>query len=180
MIPHQLPVEQLEAAGGEYRMKFSKGFTLIELLVTITIISILAVIGLTTYGVFIKSARDARRESDLKFIQSALEQYHGDQKYYPLSGSIIQNTPITNTTGAVSITPAPAPRIYLNTAPSDPVSTQSYSYKSYQDSGALCANPAEAGKCVKYCIFAKRETKTTPEFPLGCSDNAYNFAVTSP
>lgn len=160
--------------------KRQKGFTLIELLVTISIIAILAVIGLAAYGVFTKSARDARRESDLKFIQSALEQYHADQKYYPVSGSLVQGQSFTSATGAKSPLPA-TPRIYLNNTPVDPLSTQSYLYSSYKDNAGTseCVS-TDAGNCVKYCIFAKQETKIANEFPPGCSSPAYNYAVTSP
>lgn len=157
-----------------------RGFTLIELLVTITIIAILAVIGLAAYGVFKKSARDARRESDLAFIQSALEQYHADWKYYPVSGTILQGQSFTSTTGAKPPLPA-TPRIYLNNTPVDPLSTQSYLYRSYKDNaGTLECGSADAGNCVKYCIFASRETKAANEFPVGCSSSTYNYAVTSP
>lgn len=61
-----------------------KGFTLVELLVVITIIAILATIGLTIYGGARKSARTAKRIQDLKAIQTALEVYYSVNKTYPV------------------------------------------------------------------------------------------------
>jgi prepilin-type N-terminal cleavage/methylation domain-containing protein len=57
------------------------GFTLIELLVVIAIIGILASVVLASMNSARKKARDARRLSDLKQLQSALELYsdaHGN------------------------------------------------------------------------------------------------------
>ena len=52
------------------------GFTLLELLVTITIIGILASIGLGNYMRSIRRGKDSRRMADLKQLQNALEQYY--------------------------------------------------------------------------------------------------------
>jgi len=60
-----------------------RGFTLIELLIVISIIALLSLIGLVAYSEFLKTARNNKRLSDLKLIQSALEDYHADQLYYP-------------------------------------------------------------------------------------------------
>ena len=55
-----------------------KGFTLIELLVVISIIGILVAVAVASYtGAQIK-ARDARRRSDMKAIQSTMEQYYNN------------------------------------------------------------------------------------------------------
>lgn len=50
-----------------------KGFTLIELLVVISIIAILAVIGVAVYSGQQKNARDARRRADIEAISGAME-----------------------------------------------------------------------------------------------------------
>ncbi len=92
--------------------KSNKAFTLIELLVVISIIAILSTIGLVYYGNFIKSSRDAKRQSDLKFIQSALEDYKADQQSYPASLSVL-------TTGT---------RVYMSQIPSDPKPPPDYAY----------------------------------------------------
>ncbi|MBI2020047.1 prepilin-type N-terminal cleavage/methylation domain-containing protein [Candidatus Daviesbacteria bacterium] len=60
------------------------GFTLVELLVVITIIAILAAVGLTVYKGAEKQGRIAKRVEDLKAIQTALELYYANNKSYPV------------------------------------------------------------------------------------------------
>ncbi len=60
-----------------------KGFTLIELLVVIAIIAILSVIGFTVFTNVQKSARDAKRRSDIDAISKALEIYKSQNGVYP-------------------------------------------------------------------------------------------------
>jgi len=61
----------------------SKGFTLIELLVVIAIIGILSSIVITNLNVGRGKARDAKRISDVKQIQTALEFFFDDNGAYP-------------------------------------------------------------------------------------------------
>jgi prepilin-type N-terminal cleavage/methylation domain-containing protein len=60
------------------------GFTLVELLVVITIISILATIGVASFGGSRAASRDALRQADLRNLQSAIEQYKQKNGLYPL------------------------------------------------------------------------------------------------
>ena len=57
-------------------MKSTRGFTLIELLVVIAIIGILSSVVLASLNSARKKGRDARRVSDLKQLQLALELYY--------------------------------------------------------------------------------------------------------
>jgi prepilin-type N-terminal cleavage/methylation domain-containing protein len=54
---------------------WQKGFTLIELLVVVAIIGILMAAGVVAYTNAQKSARDSRRQSDIRSMQDAFEQY---------------------------------------------------------------------------------------------------------
>lgn len=60
-----------------------KGFTLIELLVVIAIIGLLSTLAVVALGSAREKARDSKRLSDLKQVQTALELYYTDQNSYP-------------------------------------------------------------------------------------------------
>ena len=59
------------------------GFTLIELLVVISIIGFLATASMVVFNSVRMKARDAKRLSDMKQIQSALELYYDSNGSYP-------------------------------------------------------------------------------------------------
>ncbi len=141
----------------------SNGFTLIELLVAISIIAVLSVIGLSAYQSVYKSGRDSKRQSDLRSIQSALEQYFADQLFYPDAPLPSAGNPLTSNTGNPS--PNPSPKTYLNSVPSDPDPAKSYCYAKVGSSYELCA-----------------ELDNAPSLGSGCSAvcSSYNFKVTPP
>jgi len=64
-------------------MHKQKGFTLIELLVVIAIIGLLSTLAVVSLNNAREKSRDAKRMSDVKQIQSALELYFNDQNGYP-------------------------------------------------------------------------------------------------
>ena len=66
-------------------MRKQKGFTLIELLVVIAIIGLLSTLAVVALNNARQKARDARRVSDIKQIQTALELYYNDEGGYPAS-----------------------------------------------------------------------------------------------
>lgn len=112
----------------------AKGFTLIELLIAITIIGVLAAIGFVAYSSVLKSGRDSKRQSDLRSIQSALEQYHNDQGNYP--------------TSLASLT---TPKAYLNQIPEDPLRS-AYGYQQVSSAYCVYANlentpPSKPASC---------------------------------
>ena len=65
------------------RRHITSGFTLVELLVVITIIALLATVGLVSYSSATKNARDARRLSDLERVRQALVLRRSDKGSYP-------------------------------------------------------------------------------------------------
>jgi len=66
-------------------LKSGGGFTLIELLVVIATISLLSSIVFASLNSTRAKARDAKRISDIKQLQLALELYHADTGTYPAS-----------------------------------------------------------------------------------------------
>ena len=98
--------------------KLKKGFTLIELLVVIAIIGVLASIVLASLNNARKKSRDARRITDIKQIQLALELYFDGQsnKYPAASTSCVAG-------GAAYGLEALATGNYIPQVPRDPLST---------------------------------------------------------
>ncbi len=73
--------------------KDKKGFTLIELLVVIAIIGLLSTLSVIALNSARARARDAKRISDVKQMQVALEMYYNDVGDYPATDSITPTTP---------------------------------------------------------------------------------------
>lgn len=105
-------------------MRKLRGFTLIELLVVISIISILsAVIVVSVNGARVK-ARDTKRKSDLKTIQTALEAYYYKNNSNYIKGKFLSfstsgATAWSSATGLPLLVPT-----YLPSLPSDPINKQ--------------------------------------------------------
>lgn len=165
----------------------NRGFTLIELLVTISIIAVLSAVGMVAYSSVIKQGRDSKRQSDLRSIQSALEQYYHDQLFYP--SQLTAGQAMTNCTG----NPKPgcsATRTYLNTVPTPP-SGSSYDYASlpWDNDSTHCDNTATTKSCTSYCLYADMENTVTSGTPTGTCKTlqdrgsirtADDFAITPP
>jgi general secretion pathway protein G len=93
--------------------KSSKGFTLIELLVVIAIIGILSSVVLASLNSARRKGRDARRVSDVKQLQLALELSYDANGTYP---------------AAVSTTTIVTPG-YMPAIPMDPTTLAAYPFE---------------------------------------------------
>ena len=70
---------------GQSRDLSGDGFTLIELLIVITLISILASMGIVQYRNSVQSTREAILRTDLFRMRDAIDQYYADKNKYPAS-----------------------------------------------------------------------------------------------
>ncbi len=70
-------------------MRLQRGFTLIELLVVIAIIGLLSTLAVVALNNAREKSRDAKRVSDIKQIQTALELYFADNSGYPPAATAI-------------------------------------------------------------------------------------------
>ena len=61
----------------------NKGFTIVELLIVIVVIGILALLVITTYSGIQAKARNSKRSSDIKSIQTNVEAFFTSAGYYP-------------------------------------------------------------------------------------------------
>lgn len=117
------------------------GFTLIEILVSATIIAVLTAIGLVSFSIANRNARDAKRKADLEQVRAALEIYRSDNTSYPTSANF------TTMIGVIASYTTSA-----NVA--DPKDTAPYVYRYTQaNSGAsyeLCATLENTG--ADYCL----------------------------
>jgi general secretion pathway protein G len=63
----------------------NRGFTLVELLIVISLISILAAMGLVQYRNSVVAAKESTLKTDLFRMRDAIDQYYADKGKYPSS-----------------------------------------------------------------------------------------------
>jgi len=122
-------------------MKKQKGFTLIELLVVIAIIAILSTVVMAGLNSARMKGRDAKRLSDIKQVQTALELYYNDNSTYPTAAVPAGCTAALaigattaganwNTAGSALATLSASPdfSVYMNPMPTPPTPGIGYCY----------------------------------------------------
>jgi general secretion pathway protein G len=65
------------------KIKQARGWTLVELLIVISLISILATIGLASYRNSVTATKEAILKTDLFRMRDAIDQYYADKGEYP-------------------------------------------------------------------------------------------------
>lgn len=108
-------------------IKFQKGFTLIELLVVIAIIGLLSSVVLASLNNARAKGRDAKRVSDLRQVQIALEFYYDSHNSYPACTSFSPWNATTwqnpGTPSTICLYNALVPT-YIGSLPTDPTNRE--------------------------------------------------------
>lgn len=134
-----------------------KGFTLVELLVVVAIIGLLSTLAVVALGNARQKARDARRVSDIKQIQTGLELYFSDNNSYPIvaAATVLGSTGQTLSSGAGFSTTASG-TTYMARVPGNPSpGGTDYSYTSNNNDGTACTT----GSCPSYRLTFTLETQ---------------------
>jgi prepilin-type N-terminal cleavage/methylation domain-containing protein len=152
----------------------SAGFTLVELLLVISIISLLSSIVVSSLNATRSKARDARRLTDLRQIQVALQLYAVDNNG--------QSAPGCYDSAAVgaSFWPGILSSAYIASMPIDPINTSGqYSY-------VYCTSVVKTGNCTwtngtnsNYILLARLENPNsyTGSCPAGITNGLGNSNV---
>ena len=144
-----------------------KGFTLVELLVSITIIGILASIGLSTFTSAQMKSRDAKRKAHLRQLADTFEAYFNDYKKYPDDDGNGQlngynwGSAFIDSNGTV----------YMVKLPTDPVVGLTYYYDSLENGTKF--------KLYAYLENTEDPMKLTLTDPICSTDKICNYGVSS-
>ncbi len=137
-----------------------KGFTLIELLVVISIIGILSTLAVVSLNDARAKARDAKRISDVKQVQTALELFLADRNGYPAGNDLIlgagAGATLSQTAGFAATVLGTT---YMGQVPGNPAPNGvDYKYTSYTSSAktSVCASVP----CAWYEIIFELEGQT--------------------
>ena len=143
---------------------YKRGFTLIELLVVIAIIGILSSIVLASLNSARQKGRDARRVSDIKQLQLALE------LYYDAKGQYATSTALLVTNG------------YIAAVPTDPQTQAQYSYAALQGSAATVATCASyhLGTTLEQTGHSALAADADAAAATACTGSGADFAGTDP
>ena len=99
-----------------------KGFTLVELMIVVTVIAILATIGVISFTRVQAQSRDTRRKADVRALATALQAYYAEKSTYPALTADLEPT-------------------YIPRVPTDPQNLAAYEYNVNGAAGtyAICA-----------------------------------------
>ena len=133
--------------------KQTQGFTLIELLVVIAIIGLLSTLAVVSLNNARQKSRDAKRVSDIKQLQTALELFYADKNGYPGGASAVLGGAGFKTLSSTNIwSDTAAGTTYMGQVPANPgPGGTAYSYTGKDGAGAGCALLA-APFCADYAL----------------------------
>lgn len=134
-------------------MKHKQAFSLIELMVVISIIAVLAAMGVANFATAIKKSRDSVRKSELAEISQALMMFRADWGSYPTNDKSIDdpNAELSFNDGSVSHQIIPD---YLRQFPIDEARDTGSADHYYYQCLDTTTTPV---RCVDFSICAKLE-----------------------
>lgn len=157
--------------------KSIRGFTLIELLIVISILGVLATFALTTFPAAQGRSRDARRQSDLKQYQTALETYaNNNNGRYPTRTAAVDPSTLCGSGSPLNnLTNCPVDPVNGNDTCASGSGTCSYVYRYITNSGF-------GGFSTEYAIWARLRRPSSPVnlFFIVCSDGRAGTSTTEP
>lgn len=122
-----------------------KGFTLIELLVVIAVIGMLATIVLVSLGPARQKARDAKRQTDMRQISTAMELCYGDRICGASDSAYCTSVAMPTRIGGPSLCNDAGGTDYMNPVAKDPLGTV-YGWINNTTNAA------------KFCVYATMES----------------------
>lgn len=75
----------------------NRGYTIVELIIVVTVLAILISISAVGMSAYQRQANDSERRADIAVIDSQLEKFYADSRYYP------EQSETTGTTAPISI-----------------------------------------------------------------------------
>ncbi|TSC56728.1 MAG: hypothetical protein G01um101418_612 [Parcubacteria group bacterium Gr01-1014_18] len=141
-----------------------KGFTLVELLVVVSIIGLLSTLAIVALGSARVKARDAKRVSDIRQLQTAVELFYSDKNGYPLvaAGGLVLGAgagSVLSEDGFVAAADPALKSVYMGKVPKNPLpGGKDYKYTGLKADRTECA---VLGECVAYKLEFKLETNST-------------------
>lgn len=141
------------------RNRLRRGFTLIELLVVIAIIGLLSTLAVVALSSARLKARDAKRVSDVKQLQSALDLFATEKGGYPNEaagvniGSGTSPKLCIDNTGFKAAVCAAGPTVFMGNLPANPTPNG----KTYSYIGVTCT---AGSTCTDYTITFQLEGTT--------------------
>ena len=98
-------IRSSEIQNPKSKIQNSKGFTLLEMVIVMTIIVVLAAIGVTSYQTIQLKARETILKEDLRTMRKMIDQYSADKERLPqslddlVSAQYMRDVPIDPITG---------------------------------------------------------------------------------
>jgi prepilin-type N-terminal cleavage/methylation domain-containing protein len=136
--------------------KRNQGFTIVELLIVIVVIGILALLVITTYSGIQQKARNSKRQTDVKSLQTQIEAYFSENGHYPsladMNSSTWLSTNMKSLDKGALTDPSNPNSSTLVAAPA----AKSYAYAVKQSDGTTDCESDDT-QCAQYTLTATYE-----------------------